>query len=386
MKRKTLVILLSTFYGTISMASAIYLSYISLYYAESGLNNSQIGTISAVVAGITMISQMSIGSITDKAAVKNKVVQWMVALSALTIWLVPLAGRNFLMIMASVTVFSIFHNAINPLNDTIVLDLARREGFKFSWIRMSASLGYAIMAAIAGIIFSNNIWYIFPALFSLRIISFVISFFIPPVRNVRKRFEKSSFTELLKDKSLLVIYIYVFVLSSTFGFLMSFHAIYSRQLGISTGIIGIGIMIGSLSQFPFMAFFERIKSKLGLLNILLLSGTVFGIRYLIYATSLSKGTLILAWFLHGFNYILLYLCLLDYVNSRVRPELQARGQMANFIVISGISSVSGGYFGGMFSTAFGLKTVFMGCAVICFLAVMTFYVATRVFHFTIAKE
>ena len=160
----------------------------------------------------------------------------------------------------------------------------------------------------------------------------------------------------------------------TQGFFFSFEAIYSRQAGISTSLIGVGIMVGSFSQIPFMVIFDRIYKRFGLVKLLVCSGMVFGLRWLLYSTVLSSGTILLLWAMHGFNYIIVYLCLIEYVSTNIPKELHTRGQMMNTIILSGISVIVGSYFGGMISTYIGLRQVFFACAVVCFLVVPIFLV------------
>lgn len=171
------------------------------------------------------------------------------------------------------------------------------------------------------------------------------------------------------------MYGYVFVLSATMGYFHSFHAIYSEQVGIPIELIGLGVMIGSLSQFPFMIFFERIYRKFGITKILIASGAVLVLRWFLYWGCLNEATLLFLWALHGCTYIVIYLSLADYVAHNVPKRLHTRGQMMNNIALSGPSAVLGGSLGGFFSDMFGLDTVFLACALIAFAAVIAFSAA-----------
>ena len=93
------------------------------------------------------------------------------------------------------------------------------------------------------------------------------------------------------------------------------------------------------------------------------------------------------WAIHGFNYVILYLCLTEYVSVRVPQELQTRGMMMNTIILMGISAIVGGYFGGFISSFVGLQKVFLGCSVLSFIAVLIFFVVSKVVSFeTEVKE
>lgn len=379
---KKTYITMSAFYALLFMANGSFTSFIGLYYAETGLNNSQIGIVSAVMSGVGILTQPVFGTISDRSAKKNRILQFALLFCALSTWLIPFAKKEFLLITAAVTVFSIFNTAINPLSDTIALELANREGFKFSKVRMAGSLGFALMSAIAGKIFSLNIMYLFPVYFVLRFLSFITSLFIPEVSGYKQSHMGTGFKELFKDKKLNLLYAYIFILSCTQGFFYSFHGIYSKQVGISTGLIGLGAMVGSISQFPFMTFFDRIYKKLGIYKLLCLTGFAYVVRWALYAAALNEKTILLLWCIHGFNYIMVYLSITEYVHSNVPKELHTRGQMMNTIVIFGLSSIIGVYIGGGISDTVGIGNVFLGSSFVCLAAVVLFMVLGRKYEFT----
>lgn len=385
MKNKTYVIM-SIFYSLLYMASGSFLSYIGLYYAEIGLDNGQIGLISSIMAGIGILSQPIIGTISDKSTKKNRVLRFTLLFCTLSTLLIPFAKKDFLLVTITISIFSIFNNSIAPLGDTITLELAKRDGFQFSKVRMAGSLGYAIMAAVAGKIFSIDIMYLFPVYFVLRALAYGTSYFIPPVSGYKFSEIKVSFKELFRDKKLNLLYFYIFILSCTQGFFYSFNAIYSKQVGITTDIIGIGVMIGSFSQFPFMLYFDKIYKKFGIFKILVISGLAYAIRWALYATALNSKTILLLWCIHGFNYIMMYLCITEYVHLNVPKELHTRGQMMNTIILFGISNIIGVYLGGVISNYTGIGPVFMYSAVACLLAVIIFIFLAKRFGFTKKAE
>lgn len=383
---KKIAVIASIYYLLTYMAGAIFTSYASLYYVEIGLNNGQIGTIGAVIAVIALVAQPLMGTVSDKSVRKNGILKFVVLMAGLTVWLIPLAKGKFLLILAAVAVFSFFNSTINPLGDAITLEIAHKEGLKFSKIRMVGSLGYAIMAAVAGKVFSISILYMFPMIFAIRLMSFGLSFLLPIVKGYKNSKNPIGFMELFKDKKLILLYSYIFILSCTFGFFISFHAVYSKQVGISTELIGLGVMIGSISQFPFMAFFDKIYKKVGMNKILIFSGCAYGIRWLLFATVLTPYTILFLWALHGLNFMIVYLCITEYVNTSVPKELHTRGQMMNSIILSGVSSIVGGYFGGVLSTYVGLRQIFMACAIIAFGAVLIFYVVSKTIGLEARKD
>lgn len=376
-KNKASFVPLAIFYALIFMARGGFGSYIGLYYSSIKLSNAEIGIIASVGSFIGLFGQPLWGGICDRAENKNRILSLTLMLTALSIWFLPLSGKNFWLLVLASAFFGFFENTVIPQSDSIAIELAHNADFNFSLIRTIGSLGFALMAAVAGNIFSQNIFYIFVVFSLLRITSFFVSLWIPPVRGYKKEENLARLWDIFKDKKLVYIYLYVFLLSCTTGFFYSFHAIYSEEVGISRQLLGLGIMAGSFSQFPFMLFFDWLYKKLGIVKILLFSGLIFTIRWFLYAVALTPNTIILLWLLHGGNYMVLYLCLAEYVSTNVAKELRTRGQMVNAIILSGISSIFGSTIGGIISQAIGIGSTFLLSSVICLFAVTGFFIITR---------
>jgi PPP family 3-phenylpropionic acid transporter len=364
---------LALLYAIIFMSRGGYSYYIGLYYTSLRLSNAEIGLLSAMGALVGLVGQPLWGSITDYAPNKNRILQLTLLMTALAVCLFPLSGRNFLFLILAAAFLGFFDNTVTPLSDSIAIELAHQSNFKFSAIRTIGSVGFAVMAALAGKILARNILYLFVVFALFRLLAFVISFLLPPVSGFRKEEKPARFWEIFQDKKLASTYLYVFILSCTNGFFSSFHAIYSQEVGIGTELLGIGIALGSFSQFPFMLLFDRLYRRFGIVNLLLLSGMIFTLRWFLYATALTPATLLLLWALHGGTYIVLYLCLAEYVSTSVAPELRTRGQMVNAMILTGLSSILGATGGGLCAQFIGVGSTFLLAAFFCAGAVLSFY-------------
>lgn len=377
MKINNKAVLIAIYYISVYMGYVAYVSYIGLYYSFLGLSPASIGIISAAGSLMTIVSQPLWGSISDRAQSKNRILRLVLLASAVTVWLLPLSGDSLWLIIASSVGFCFFYSSVVPLGDSIVLELAKKNGFSYSIVRTFGSAAFAVMAAVYGKLFSININYLFVMFSSLWVVAFFISFLVPHVKGHNTKENPVGFMELFKDRKLVYLYIYVFLLSTSAGFFMAFHAVYSNSLGISTQLIGLGVMVGSASQLPFMVLFDRIYRKLGIVNIVLASGAIHIARWFLLATVLSEKTILFIWVLHGFNYIVLYFCLAEYVISSVSKELRTRGQVTNGLVIFGLSAIAGSSIGGGISSAFGMSNAFMFFSGLCAFAVVGFFLVSR---------
>ncbi|WP_133253922.1 MFS transporter [Paenibacillus xerothermodurans] len=359
------------YYALVFMGNGAFSSYIGLYYSKINLDTFTIGLLTSVGLITALCVQPLWGLAADRAKSKNSVLLLSLLLTSASIWLMPASGEHFWLLLASTALFYVFQCVVNPLSDTITLELAGKSQFNFSRVRTYGSVGFAGMSAIAGWILDRDINYMFPLFSAMMLLAFVCACTIPRVEGHQRK-QKVRLKELFNSRALTVIYIYTFIIESTIGFFFTYHAVYCQEQGISTSLLGIGVMIGSISQFPFMIFFDRLYARFGVYKILLFSGLIHLLRWLLYAVTVTEFTVILSWALHGGTFILFYLCLAEYVNRHVRKELKASGQMMNSIMTLGISRIFGGLAGGAYASVFGIGSGFAVCAGLCAVAMLAF--------------
>ena len=368
---------ISSYYFVVYMSGGSFFAYIALYYAHIGLSNAEVGMLATLGAIVAIIAQPFWGVAADKAKVKNMILLVAVFGSAVTVWLVPLADATRLGLFAAFAVFTIFQCAPHPISDAMTLEICQKRKFNFSTIRTIGSLGYALLAFLAGQIFAYNIMLIFPVYSALMFGAFFIALSLPKVKGHRQAKEKKRFTDILKNRKLSVLYIYTAIIQTTLAFSVTFHAIYSAEFGIGPDILGIGIMIGSFAQFPFMLLFPKINKRVSIHYILCVAGLTQALRWLMFAFFLNHITIYFIWALHGTGFIVFYLCLADYVSKNVEPQQRASGQAMNALILGGISRILGSSLGGLGAQFLGIGPVFFISGLLCVAATVVFFVVMK---------
>ncbi|SFL67871.1 MFS transporter, PPP family, 3-phenylpropionic acid transporter [Paenibacillus sp. 1_12] len=371
------VTILAIFYAFVYMSIGTFSSYIGIYMTEAGIGHSEIGVLTSIGAVIGLVAQPIWGVMSDRAKTKNRILMICTLCASLTVWLIPWAGTLFVPLLIAMALFSLFQIAINPLSDAITLELSSKGVVRFSSIRTFGSVGYAFVSVAAGWLFAEHLNTIFLVTSLIMFGCFLLSLGIPKVAGHQSGGKKVNLVSIFKNRQLVILYAYTLALSISMGFLFSFQAIYSKEQGISMEVIGIGLAIGSFSQFPFMIFFQRFYDRFGIRNILLFSGLIHTLRWFLYAFALTPFTYILSWVLHGGTYILFYMCLAEYVNTYVVKELKASGQMLNSLIQLSVGKIIGGMLGGVYAAQFGFQSAFLVLAVMGGLSTLAFYMVDR---------
>jgi len=161
------------------------------------------------------------------------------------------------------------------------------------------------------------------------------------------------------------------------SFFFSFHAIYSAEMGVTTDILGVAVMIGSVSQFPFMLLFPKIFKKFPVVAIFCISGLATAFRWFMYAYALNSVTIYFIWALQGAGFIVFYLCLANVVSNTVAPGLRASGQAMNALVLFGVSRIVGSMLGGFSADIWGMSATFAISGALCVAATAAFFLVAR---------
>lgn len=198
-ERKNLI-LISTFYMLFFMAGGVISQYLPLFYSNVGFNYKAIGTILSIGSIASVIAQPFAASFSDKSNNKINIFRIIMISTFTSIWFVFFSGNRYILMLIAASIFYGFSGCLQPLNDSIVIEMSKYKNYKYQTIRLLGSLGFAIMTAFTGIIVAKKIEYIFPMYAGIILSAFVISYFVPTVKTKKSHLSTAKFTELFKDK------------------------------------------------------------------------------------------------------------------------------------------------------------------------------------------
>ncbi|KAK9505055.1 hypothetical protein O3M35_009205 [Rhynocoris fuscipes] len=172
------------------------------------------------------------------------------------------------MLSASVTVM-----------DPIALHMVQQYGGEFGRERLFSTIGMAIFSPLSGILIDYSsrklgytdysaAFYTYSALMALSAISVMM---MPigvklPADNLMKDLIK-----LIRMPHVIMFIIFLFILGNCWGFIESYLFLYLKELGASNYLLGITVSVGTLSSIPFLYGAEKITSKYGHVNIIVVA-------------------------------------------------------------------------------------------------------------------
>lgn len=127
-----------------------------------GLNGTQVGTVFSVNSLVALILMFVYGAVQDRLGIKKHLVLIIIATTTLTgpfcLWVYqPLLESQFMLgAMVGAVVFSAGFLSGVGLLEALTERFSRRYGFEYGQARMWGSFGYAVVALLAGFLFTIN--------------------------------------------------------------------------------------------------------------------------------------------------------------------------------------------------------------------------------------
>jgi len=336
-------------------------TYLPLYLKSIGLQEASIGAILAIAPMMAMFVQPLWGIITDISKSKNSVLMIMLLGASLFFFLIPhIPNSSIALLVGLIVLYNIFRSSTHGITDTIALEYLDTIKAKYGLVRMSGTVGYAVMSIIAGIIAARQLGNIF-WLFAVPSASAAVLLLILP--NVEGHYKKNSpvnFSSLFKQKELLLLTGIGLLFQSTSGFFHSFYSIYfTNDLGGSLQMLGIITSFSAFAEIPFLIFSDSLVRKFGIRSLMLCACFIGAVRWILTALVSTPEMQFFVQLLHGMNSIVFMFCMAVYINQSVPKEIKASGQTFYAFLVGIGSRVIGSWIGGILTTYISKKLIFL---------------------------
>ena len=137
------------YYFNIFLFGVVQGSFISMYLTEIGVPSGYIGIINGIIQVLCLGMSSLYGVITDNARSKNKVLITILCISVVLLYAFS-RTTSLMMVIILRILFNITYQPMMGLYESMALECSKRYGYAYSPIRMSGTIGYAVMAVISG--------------------------------------------------------------------------------------------------------------------------------------------------------------------------------------------------------------------------------------------
>ncbi len=363
-------------YFLVFCCTASWLPIFADYLKERKITGIQTAIVLSIIPFLMFLVQPFYGFLADKLGYKKCLI-YSAGICSITYLLYLISGLSFPIICLITIAMALFYNSIQPLLDSLSLQLAQKnKAFSYGSLRIAGAAGWSFMGIIVGksIDLSNSdIIFAFSA--GTMFLTFLFAFGIETDSNF-----KAESTDLLKipksvitNNNFLILLVFVVLLSACATPIWYYYSIYMKENGAHSSLIGYGISFQGLCELPFFYFSARIIMKLGTKNTLLITIFATFIRLLLYGIVKNPNYAIAIELLHGISWSLFWVVSVEYTDSLIPEKYRAGGQSLLYAGYYGIGGILGNFVVGYFQdSAFKVSQIFL---ISSFFVLIVFFMA-----------
>lgn len=170
----------------------------------------------------------------------------------------------------------------------------------------------------------------------------------------------------------LMVFFIVFALG--FNLYYSFYPIHFSSVGGTSRQIGTMLFVSAISEIPFLLTARYWLRRFGIEKVLIASGLISSLRWLLLFFLEAPVLIILVNCLHGLGYVTVNFSIISFINTNLPRQLRATGQTICAVLVMFFSRVIFGYIGGIASDFFGVSQMMLFSAVITIIITFVFMI------------
>jgi len=347
-----------SFYFLYFAAFASLLPFFVLFYQRLGFSGGQIGLLTGVPPLITIVGAPFWTGVADSTRRHKLIMGLGLLVSVVAVLLLPFF-KSFAAIFLLIALINIFLSPVASLADSATLSMLGEERALYGRIRLGGTIGWGLLAPIAGAIVQNFGLKI--AFWTYSAIMF-INFFVSQKFSFGKAEEHASnrggIRVLLTDRRW-----FFFLLVAFLGGIGAFSVVaylypYMAELGANETEMGIALTISTITEVPIFFFGDRLVKRFTSRGLFTIALVLIGIRSLFYAT---LSTPFMVWILQVFGGMIfpaMWLAGVSYADENAPAGLKSTAQGLFGAVTFGVGAAIGGFIGGLLLQSIGGRGMF----------------------------
>lgn len=355
----------SSYYFAFGVLIALYMPFLSLYYAQLGLNGRQIGLLSALTPLLTLLLAPGITSLADRRGWRIPILS--LGLATLGAGLLWMGGpRDFAGLLPPVLLLAVASCAVGPIGDSLLARMATRYRLEYGQLRFWCSLSYAAVAVGAGALWQQV---------GFAPMFLVAAFLCLPLLGAGALLEeeppgppsaaRQTPRAVLRDPRLRAMLVSTFGAGLALNMVAPFAGVYMGRLGGGQWLVGLLSGIAACSELPMMHWSGAVLRRLGSRRTLVLAYGLLGSAFLGFALAGNPVLLLGAGCVQGLGFGLFLPTTIRLVDAWAPPQWSATTQGLMSAARGGLAALIAGPLAGWIYDTVGPVGVFAAGAAGC---------------------
>ena len=347
---------------------ASFAPFIVLYYQQLGFSGAQISLLAGLPPLVTLISSPFLTSLADSTR-RHKLIM---SVGFIVVTVVMLAFpflRIFASVMFVVLLFNFFAAPLTSFADSATMTMLADEKEMYGRVRLGGTFGWGLAAPIAGALI--KVYGLNMAFWGSAVMMF-LGLIVSQRFSFGKHAEtksQGSIRDLLSRPHWILFLALAFIGGIASASVASYFSPYMKELGADEFIIGITLLVASLTEIPVYFFGDRLLKKFTSYGLLIFALVITGLRSLLFAASGAPIYAILASLLNGLTFPAMWIAGVSYADEHAPEGMKSTAQGLFGAMTFGFGSAVGGLMGGILLESIGGRALFLVYGVVVLLGV-----------------
>jgi MFS family permease len=354
-------------------AIATMLPYLVLYYGELGLAGRQIGFLTALPPLITLVSAPLWTGVADSTQ-RHRLVMSLSLLFSIIFILAVSRVTSFWQLLPLVVMFAFAIAPTNPLADSATMNMLEGERENYGRVRLGGTFGWGVASIAAGIVIEqkglHSSFYMFAILiFFTMLVGQKLKF-----SKVKSSVSVRHGIQILLGKTRWILFLAMAYMAGVgLAVFNTYLLFYMDELGSSKTLMGITMVVATISEIPIFFFSNRLISRMKAHGLLVFGVAMTGARLLLLAAINQPIGVTILQLMNGLTFSAVWVAGVTYANDNAPRGISATAQGLFGSVLLGFGAATGNFLGGFLIDAFGTQVmfVFFGVLVLGSLAVFS---------------
>lgn len=340
--------------------------YLSVFLDTKGFTSIELGEIFAIITATKIVAPSLWAVIADKTGQQLLIIRlgafFAFVSFTLLFWLSTYWPVSF-----ALALFSLFWTAVLPQLEVLTLNTVRRSSKIYARIRLWGSIGFIMIALVAGQVMElfpiENFMFSFTVMGSVILLLLLISTLtLKPNKKLNKtKQEAEPIRAKLLEPSFVIFFISGMLLQISFAPYYGFFALFLRDLSYSGFTIGLLISLGVVAEIVVFVYAGVFFKRFTLKQLLVFSLLITALRWnLVAQFSNIVWILSLTQIVHAASFALYHSASMLFISKHFSSCQQSRGQAVYLGGVYGLGGAIGAYLAGiLWLDGLGAKTTFI---------------------------
>jgi PPP family 3-phenylpropionic acid transporter len=307
-------------------AAASLFPFLVIYYDTLGLSGYQIGFLAGIMPLIALVSAPFWGGLAD-ATQKHKRLLLLAICSSIVIAFFLSSALTFLWLIPLIVLLAFFIAPIMPIVDNSVMHLLADHKNQYGKLRLWGAIGWGAVALIIGwLIERSGLSWAFYGYMILMSAGLLVAWNLTVSQTgIGSKFW-TGLRSFYASPSWIIFLFTVFVFGIGSSVIQNFLFLYMNDLEASKTLMGLSLMLATVSELPVLYFSDRILNRFGTTGMIILSMIFLALRLLAYSIIRNPLLVLPIQFLHGSTYSAVWVSGVSYADKNAPPGLGATAQ------------------------------------------------------------